>query len=128
MESLTTEGVEVTVRSNYEEEFSKPSEASFIFSYSISIKNDNDFSVKLLSRKWFVFDSKGEHYEVEGNGVIGQQPSLSQNESYNYDSGASLTSPIGRMRGYYIMENLLTREKFKVYIPEFDLIAAFVLN
>ncbi|MBI34356.1 MAG: Co2+/Mg2+ efflux protein ApaG [Flavobacteriales bacterium] len=128
MESLTTEGVEVTVRSNYEEEFSKPSEASFIFSYSISIKNDNDFSVKLLSRKWFVFDSKGEHYEVEGNGVIGQQPSLSQNESYNYDSGASLTSPIGRMRGYYIMENLLTREKFKVYIPEFDLIAPFVLN
>ncbi len=128
MESLTTEGVEVIVKSNYEEEFSKPAVSEFIFSYKITIKNENDFSVKLLSRKWFVFDSKGDHYEVEGNGVVGQQPTLSHSCSHNYESGASLTSPIGRMRGYYIMENTLTEEKFKVYIPEFDLIAPFVLN
>ena len=128
MESLTTEGVEVIVKSNYEEEFSKPTQSEFIFSYNITIKNDNDFSVKLLSRKWFVFDSKGEHYEVEGNGVIGQQPTLECNGSHNYESGTSLTSPIGRMRGYYIMQNGITAEKFKVYIPEFDLIAPFVLN
>ena len=128
MESLTTEGVEVIVKSNYEEELSKPSQSEFIFSYKITIKNDNDFSVKLLSRKWFVFDSKGDHYEVEGNGVIGVQPTLEYQGTHNYESGASLTSPIGRMRGYYIMENVLTQEKFKVYIPEFDLIAPFVLN
>lgn len=128
MDSLITEGVEVIVRSNYEEEFSKPAQSEFIFSYQISIKNENDFSVKLLSRKWFVFDSKGEHYEVEGNGVIGLQPTLEFQGSHDYESGTSLTSPIGRMRGYYIMQNLITREKFKVYIPEFDLIAPFVLN
>lgn len=128
MESLTTEGVEVIVKSNYEEELSKPALSEFIFSYKITIKNENDFSVKLLSRKWFVFDSKGDHYEVEGNGVVGQQPTLSYSCSHSYESGASLTSPIGRMRGYYIMENTLTEEKFKVYIPEFDLIAPFVLN
>tara|TARA_B100000614_G_C14349647_1_gene412487 strand:+ start:189 stop:575 length:387 start_codon:yes stop_codon:yes gene_type:complete len=128
MESLTTEGVEVIVKSYYEEELSKPTEAKFIFSYKISIKNDNDYSVQLLSRKWFVFDSKGDHYEVEGNGVIGLQPTIEHQGSHSYESGASLTSPIGRMRGYYIMENLLTNEQFKVYIPEFDLIAPFVLN
>ena len=128
MESLTTEGVEVRVKSNYEEELSKPAMSEFIFSYKITIKNDNDFSIKLLSRKWFVFDSKGEHYEVEGNGVIGKQPTLKHQGSHNYESGTSLTSPIGRMRGYYIMENTMTEEKFKVYIPEFDLIAPFVLN
>lgn len=128
MESLITEGVEVIVKSSYEDEFSKPTEAEFIFSYKISIKNDNDFSVQLISRKWFVFDSKGEHYEVEGNGVIGQQPTLPPQGSHNYESGTSLSSPIGRMRGYYIMKNVLTDEEFKVYIPEFDLIAPFVLN
>ena len=128
MESLTTEGVEVIVKSSYEDEYSKPAQAEFIFSYKISIKNDNDFPVQLLSRKWFVFDSKGEHYEVEGNGVIGQQPVLNSQESHQYESGTSLTSPIGRMRGYYIMQNVATEEKFKVYIPEFDLIAPFVLN
>ena len=103
MESLTTEGVEVIVKSDYEEEFSKPAQSEFIFSYKITIKNDNDFPVQLLSRKWFVFDSKGEHYEVEGNGVIGLQPTLEFQGIHNYESGTSLTSPIGRMRGYYII-------------------------
>jgi ApaG protein len=128
MESLITEGVEVVVKSTFEEEFSKPSESEFIFSYHISIKNDNDFSVKLISRRWYVFDSKGDHYEVEGDGVIGLQPLIEPTENHSYESGTSLTSPIGRMRGYYIMENMLTNEEFKVYIPEFDLIAPFVLN
>jgi ApaG protein len=128
MESLTTEGVEVKVKSFFEEELSKPSQSELIFSYQINIKNVNSFPVKLLSRKWFVFDSKGEHYEVEGNGVIGKQPTINHNDFHSYESGSSLTSPIGRMRGYYIMQNIITEEKFKVYIPEFDLIAPFVLN
>mgnify|MGYP001160047431 FL=1 len=128
MESLTTEGVEVTVRNHFEEELSDSIKPEFIFSYQINIKNDNEFPVQLLSRKWFVFDSKGDHYEVEGNGVIGKQPKLAPHNSHTYESGTSLTSPIGRMRGYYIMENIITKERFKVYIPEFDLIAPFVLN
>ena len=128
MESLTTEGVEVNVKYTYEDDFSKPSQCEFIFSYQIEIKNINHFRIQLISRKWFVFDSKGEHYEVEGNGVIGRQPIINNNESHNYQSGTSLTSPIGRMRGYYVMLNLETNEEFKVYIPEFDLIAPFVLN
>lgn len=128
MESLTTEGVEVIVKSSFEEEYSKPALAEFIFSYKITIKNDNDFSVKLLSRKWFVFDSKGDHYEVEGNGVVGLQPKIEPDGSHDYESGTSLNSSIGRMRGYYVMQNEVTEEKFKVYIPEFDLIAPFVLN
>lgn len=128
MESLTTEGVEVIVKYTYEDEFSKPSQSEFIFSYQIEINNVNHFPIQLISRKWFVFDSKGDHYEVEGQGVIGKQPILNKNESHNYQSGTSLTSPIGRMRGYYMMFNLETKEEFKVYIPEFDLIAPFVLN
>ena len=128
MESLTTEGVEVTVKNYFEEELSNPAKPEFIFSYQINIKNDNGHPIQLLSRKWFVFDSKGDHYEVEGNGVIGKQPKLNPQSSHTYESGTSLTSPIGRMRGYYIMKNIITEEKFKVYIPEFDLIAPFVLN
>ena len=128
MQSLTTEGVEVTVKNNFEEELSNPAKPEFIFSYQISIKNDNDYPVRLLTRKWFVFDSKGDHYEVEGNGVIGKQPKLNPEDIHSYESGTSLASPIGRMRGHYIMENMINKEKFKVYIPEFDLVAPFVLN
>lgn len=128
MEKLTTDGVIVSVNYQFEDQHSSPLDAEFIFSYSITIKNDNGFPVKLLSRKWFVFDSKGEHYEVEGDGVIGLQPVIPPNGDHNYESGTSLTSPIGRMRGHYIFENVLTGEEFKVYIPEFDLIAPFVLN
>jgi len=128
MESLITEGVEVVVKSTFEKEFSKPTESEFIFSYHISIKNNNHFPVKLSSRRWFVFDSKGDHYEVEGEGVIGLQPIIEPTKNHSYESGTSLNSPIGRMRGYYIMENMLTNIEFKVYIPEFDLIAPFVLN
>ena len=128
MESLITEGVEVVVKSTFEKEFSKPTESEFIFSYHISIKNNNDFPVKLTSRRWYVSDSKGDHYEVEGEGVIGLQPVIEPTENHSYESGTSLSSPIGRMRGYYIMENMLTKKEFKVYIPEFDLIAPFVLN
>lgn len=128
MESLTTEGVEISVKNHFEEEFSKPSEAHFIFSYQITIRNENDYPVKLISRKWFVFDAKGDHYEVEGEGVIGEQPVISSGREHTYDSGTSITSSIGRMRGYYIMENILTGDNFKVYIPEFDLVAPFILN
>jgi ApaG protein len=128
MESFTTEGIEITVHSSFEEEFSKQEMSEFVFSYHIEIANENDFSVQLISRKWFVFDSKGDQYEVEGPGVIGEQPVIKQGESHEYESGTQLTSPIGRMRGYYIMENVMTEETFKVYIPEFDLIAPFILN
>lgn len=128
MGSLITEGIEVVVHSSYEEEYSDPAKADFIFSYHIEIINVNSFPVQLLSRKWFVFDSKGDHYEVEGPGVVGEQPIIKPNESHEYESGTNLSSPIGRMRGYYIVQNILTEETFKVYIPEFDLIAPFVLN
>ena len=128
MESFTTEGIEITVHSTYEEEFSQQEISEFVFSYHIEIANENDFTVQLLSRKWFVFDSKGDQYEVEGSGVLGEQPIIKQGESHEYESGTQLTSPIGRMRGYYIMQNVITEEKFKVYIPEFDLIAPFILN
>ena len=128
MESFTTEGIEIRVHSTYEEELSQQEISEFVFSYHIEISNENDFTVQLLSRKWFVFDSKGDQYEVEGSGVIGEQPIIKQGESHKYESGTQLTSPIGRMRGFYIMQNVITEEKFKVYIPEFDLIAPFILN
>jgi len=128
MESLTTAGVEIIVHSSYEEEFSHQEISEYVFSYHIEIANENDFPIQLISRKWFVFDSKGDQYEIEGPGVIGEQPIMKQGGTHEYESGTQLTSPIGRMRGHYIMKNILTEESFKVYIPEFDLIAPFILN
>tara|TARA_B100000795_G_C22779232_1_gene431421 strand:+ start:856 stop:1242 length:387 start_codon:yes stop_codon:yes gene_type:complete len=128
MESLITEGIQIIVNSSYEEEFSHQEISEYVFSYHIEIANENDFPVQLISRKWFVLDSKCEQYEVQGPGVIGEQPIIKQGANYEYESGTQLTSPIGRMSGYYIMKKVLTEEKFKVYIPAFDLIAPFILN
>ena len=66
--------------------------------------------------------------EVEGEGVIGQQPILEPGDSYQYVSGCNLKSGIGKMRGSYQMERIVDGKKMKVNIPEFLLIAPFKLN
>ena len=82
----------------------------------------------MLRRHWYIFDSNGEHREVEGDGVVGHQPVLMPNEVYEYESACNLTTDIGNMRGEYEMIRLIDKEKFHVEIPTFDLIAPQRLN
>lgn len=123
MVSAITEGIEIRVETFYQADYSKPVLNEYMFAYRITIENHNQFSVKLLKRQWKIFDSNGEQREVEGEGVIGEQPVIKPNEQFNYVSGCNLKTEMGKMEGIYEMQNLNNLQLFNVIIPEFEMIA-----
>lgn len=112
----------------YQPEYSRASDNKHVFAYRISIENMNDFTVQLLRRHWFIFDSVGSRREVEGEGVIGEQPVIAPGGTHQYVSGCSLDSDIGKMHGTYLMKRVHDDDNFKVRIPEFQMITPFKLN
>ncbi|MBY0425440.1 MAG: ApaG domain, partial [Cytophagales bacterium] len=75
-----------------------------------------------------IVDSNGERREVEGEGVIGQQPLLEPGEKYSYVSGCNFKTTIGKMSGTYTMERILDGRAFIVKIPDFTMIVPYLLN
>lgn len=128
MQTKITEGVKVSVQTAYQAEQSNPANGIFLFSYKITIENLTPYTVQLLSRHWHIFDSNGNRREVEGDGVIGIQPVLEPGQSYNYISGCSLKTEIGKMWGTYTFLRMVDQERFNVTIPEFDLLCPFKMN
>lgn len=128
MSSTLSEGVAVIVDSFYQPEYSNPIGGEYIFAYRITIENTNPFPVKLHRRHWYIFDSNGERREVEGEGVVGVQPIINTGEKYQYVSGCTLKTEIGKMSGTYLMENINTKKTFRVTIPAFDLVVPFKNN
>jgi len=82
----------------------------------------------LLKRHWWIVDSNADRREVEGDGVIGVQPIIAPGEKYQYISGSNLKSEFGIMTGIYLMENMVSRKKFEVNIPSFQMEAPFKRN
>ncbi|MBC8111938.1 MAG: Co2+/Mg2+ efflux protein ApaG [Verrucomicrobia bacterium] len=128
MVAQITEGVKVSVVTEYQPEYSSPLQAHFVFAYKILIENCSDQTVQLLRRHWFIYDANGTIREVEGEGVIGQQPVLEPGEVHEYVSGCNLKTNIGKMKGTYLMERILDGKQFKVAIPEFTMISPYRLN
>ena len=128
MTSKITSGVLTSVETFYQSNYSNPEKRDFIFAYRITIENQNTFSIKLLNRHWYIFDSNGDYREVEGEGVVGTQPIITPSNKYQYVSSCHLYSEIGRMHGTYQMENLNTQTLFNVHIPSFPLIVPFKMN
>lgn len=128
MHTLITQGIRVSVQTAYQADYSRPHQSKFIHSYRVSIENTSSTTVQLLRRYWQVQDSSGDQQEVEGEGVIGQQPILQPGENHQYVSWCPLTTEIGRMWGSYQMVDLETNQLFTVHIPRFDLIVPFKLN
>lgn len=121
MVSKITEGIRISVEQFYQPDYSNPLQQEFMFAYRVTIENNNSFPVQLLRRHWFIQDSNTEQREVEGEGVIGVQPVIAPQSQYQYISGCNLKSEIGQMFGTYLMENVQTRERFKVKIPVFQM-------
>ncbi|MFP5039501.1 Co2+/Mg2+ efflux protein ApaG [Parasediminibacterium sp. JCM 36343] len=128
MVSKISAGVSVTVEIFYQPGYSNPLNNEYMFAYRITIENHNTFSIKLLKRQWFIFDSNGEYKEVEGEGVVGLQPFIEPGEQFQYTSGCNLRTEMGRMHGTYFMENQNNRQQFKVLIPPFEMIAPSKFN
>jgi ApaG protein len=125
---MITEGVQVSVETFYQEDYSNPMQGEYMFAYRVEIENYNSFPVQLHRRHWFIFDSNATRREVEGEGVVGIQPVILPGETYRYVSGCNLKTEMGRMVGTYQMENLDTREQFTVQIPSFEMIVPYKNN
>lgn len=95
--------IHIDATSYYIEERQIEREAVFIFGYHITIKNNSNHAVQLLSRHWFVTDGDGNQGEVKGDGVIGVQPIIEPNNEFKYTSGSNFKTPIGTMHGQYDM-------------------------
>ena len=128
MISKISEGVQISVETFYQQEYSNPLNSEFMFAYRITIENHNNFTIKLLSRQWYIFDSNGQQREVEGEGVVGLQPVIEPSKQFQYVSGCNLRTEMGRMYGHYIMENQNTKSTFKVKIPPFEMMVPFKNN
>jgi ApaG protein len=123
-----TNGVRVSVQTQYMPRYSYPERSIFYFSYKIKIENNSHYTVQLLRRHWFIFDSDNSIKQVEGEGVVGEQPVLKPGDYHEYVSGSHLSTEIGKMWGTYLMVREADGEKFLVKIPSFTLIASYRLN
>ena len=93
---------------------------SYAFAYHITIENRGDQTVTLKKRYWRITDALGRVEEVNGEGVVGETPTLAPNDEFDYTSSARLHTPWGEMVGHYEFETI-TGERFKVAIPQFIL-------
>jgi ApaG protein len=128
MPTAITKEIQVSVNTFYSEVYSRPLDDFHLFSYEITIVNNSPYAVKLMRRHWFIVDSHLVKTEVEGEGVVGEQPEIESGESYTYNSACNITSKIGKMYGTYLFKRMLDDSEFEVEIPEFKLTVPFVLN
>ncbi|MEO6904563.1 MAG: Co2+/Mg2+ efflux protein ApaG [Bacteroidia bacterium] len=126
--TIVTHGIKISVETKFQNEHSDSEHRHFLFSYKITIENTSEFTVKLIDRHWDIFDSGAEHIEVDGKGVVGEQPILAQGDFFQYESACSITSDVGKMSGFYLMERTLDKLRFKTAIPEFELVTPARLN
>ncbi|NQY34300.1 MAG: Co2+/Mg2+ efflux protein ApaG [Alteromonadaceae bacterium] len=111
--SVTTKNtcVDIKVKINFIPEQSILTENKFIFSYTITITNNSDSVVQLLTRSWIITDANGDVTTVEGEGVIGMKPNIAPGASYTYTSGCLLKTPFGTMQGHYLMQKKIMNKK-----------------
>jgi len=112
--------IEVKVLPAYIADQSDPINNHYVFSYTVTIKNNGSAPAKLLTRHWVITDGDGQTQEVNGDGVIGEQPHLQPGEGFQYTSGTFMNTPFGTMHGSYQMVSD-QGEKFDATIPTFQL-------
>ncbi len=103
MSSIVTKGVKVEVESEYVAERSAPERNVYFFVYHIRISNEGTKPVQLISRHWIITNAEGLTEEVEGPGVVGEQPVIKPGETFEYSSFCPLNTSMGTMRGTYQM-------------------------
>lgn len=119
--------IRVSTRTRYLADQSDEASGRFVFAYTITITNAGTVSAQLISRHWIIADASEKTQEVRGLGVVGEQPLIKPQESYEYTSGTALTTGVGTMRGSYRMLAADGHE-FDAPIPEFALSVPRVLH
>jgi ApaG protein len=116
----TKSPVEVHITSFYLPKQSAPEESRFAFGYTIKIRNKSKKSLQLLRRHWLITDANENTQELNGKGVVGEQPLLEPNQTFEYTSGSIIETAVGCMQGSYKMVTDDGHE-FEVVIPPFCL-------
>lgn len=101
--SSSANKIRVDVETAYVDEQSEPNEHRFVFSYTITIRNEGAVPARLLTRHWIITDANGKVQEARGDGVVGEQPHLKPGQGFRYTSGAVIETPVGAMQGTYEM-------------------------
>lgn len=128
MFSSSTKDIRVSVIPEYDAKNSYPAQSRYVFKYNIFIENFGSVPVKLLKRKWLIYDLGFGFTEVSGEGVIGLLPEITPDNNFSYFSNVILSSGIGHMSGTYLFEDINTGETFEAEIPRFDLVASLLGN
>lgn len=117
----------VSVETTFVPEQSDEARDRYVFSYTVTIRNEGSVGAQLISRHWIIKDALGEVQEVRGLGVVGAQPLLQPGESFQYTSGCVLVTPVGSMQGSYQMV-AEDGQQFEAPIAEFQLSMPRVLH
>ena len=125
--SETTDGITVMVSVSFLPEQSEPGRGRWFWAYHVRIENGGRRAVQLVSREWSIVDGRGGRHEVQGEGVVGEQPIIEPGGSFDYVSGCPLATPTGHMEGRYHMVSA-DGSTFAVAIPRFPLIAPAVAS
>lgn len=128
MNTQVTNNIRISVKTEYDTKNSYPLEDRSVFKYYITIENLGNDTVKLLKRKWLIFDVGFGFTEVSGDGVIGLLPEIKSGESFTYFSHVVLRSGVGNMQGTYLFKNMTTEENLEAEIPKFNLHSEVLCN
>ena len=123
--SATTRAVTVRVAVSYLPDQSEPARGRWFWAYHIRVENGGIQAVQLVSREWVIVDGRGARHDVQGEGVVGEQPVIAPGEAFDYVSGCPLNTPTGHMEGLYHMLGA-DGVMFAVTIPRFPLTAPAV--
>ena len=115
-----THGVVVRVRPTYLDGQSDPTGGRWVWAYEVEIRNQRDTAIQLLTRHWVSTDALGRVEEVNGPGVVGEQPVIAPNQTHRYTSGCPLGTASGCMAGSYGVVDA-DGEMLEVEIPAFSL-------
>ena len=114
----STNGIRISVWPRFAPDHSDADEPRYLFVYHIRIENVGDRTAQLLWRHWFIHDDVGGDTEVEGEGVVGEQPVLAPGDVHEYESFCVLQGSSGHMEGYYLF-GTPEGEEFEAQIPRF---------
>ncbi|RJG39472.1 Co2+/Mg2+ efflux protein ApaG [Motilimonas pumila] len=124
---MQSEQIQIQVETQYIKSQSQPENNKYVFAYTITINNQGDDTVQLLHRHWLITDADGKKTEVEGPGVVGEQPEITPGESFSYTSGTVLNTPIGVMEGHYTLQ-VADSDLIQATIPTFRLSVPNILH
>lgn len=124
---MSDHNIVVSAKTRFLSEHSDPMDRRFVFAYTITISNQGDTTAQLISRYWKIKDTNNKTQEVEGTGVVGEQPIIHAGKSYTYTSSAILETESGTMQGYYLMRKD-NGDHFQASIPTFALVPAHAIH